>query len=302
MALVDWMRLLVLATLWGGSYLFIEIALVSASPMTIVVARILIAAVCLIAYCAATGIRIPLTRAMIVAFVVMGIFNNVLPFNLIAWGQTRITGGVASIFNATTPLFTVIVAHLWPGGERATPARVAGVLIGFAGVAVLIGFGSFADLGNELPGQAAMLLAAFSYALSALYGRRLTGVRPMAAAAGMLTASGIMMMPVALAFGVPSEPLPSRAALLAIAALAVLSSALAYGIFFRLIATIGSNVMLVTFVMPVVSLTLGAVILGELVEPRHMAGLALIFCGLALVDGRILTLFRRNDGAPPGPR
>ncbi|NND50738.1 MAG: EamA family transporter, partial [Rhizobiales bacterium] len=172
MALIDWMRLLALAALWGCSYLFIEIALVSASPITIVFCRIVIAAACLVAYCAVIGVRIQLTGALIASFFVMGILNNVVPFNLIAWGQTHITGGVASIFNATTPLFTVIVAHLWPGGERATPARIAGVIIGFVGVLVLIGLGDLGDVSRELPGQAAMLLAAVSYAFSALYGRR----------------------------------------------------------------------------------------------------------------------------------
>jgi len=294
MALVDWMRLIVLASLWGCSYLFIEIALESASPMTIVLSRILIAAACLVGYCAATGQRVRLTGALVVSFFVMGIVNNVVPFNLIAWGQTHITGGVASIFNATTPLFTVMVAHLWPGGERATPARVAGVVVGLAGVMVLIGFGAFSRIGDELPGQIAMLLAAFSYAISALWGRRLVRVPPMVAAAGMLSASSLMMLPVSFILHAPFDPVPTVGGFAAIAALSVLSSAIAYIVFFRLIATIGSNVMLVTFIMPVIALTTGALILGEQIEPRHLAGLGLIFVGLALVDGRALTLFGRR--------
>ena len=292
MALIDWTRLVALAALWGCSYLFIEIALVSASPVTIVFCRIVIAAACLVGYCAFTGIRTQLTGALVVSFFVMGILNNVVPFNLIAWGQTHITGGVASIFNATTPLFTVIVAHLWPGGERATPARIAGVVVGFVGVVVLIGFGNLGDIGRELPGQAAMLLAAISYALSALYGRRLANVPPMVAAAGMLTASSLMMLPITFVLHTPFEPMPTMGSFAAIIGLAVASSAIAYIIFFRLIGTIGSNVMLVTFIMPVIALASGAAILGEVVELRHLGGLALIFCGLALVDGRVVTLLR----------
>lgn len=299
MALIDWMRLLALAALWGCSYLFIEIALESASPITIVFCRIVIAAACLVGYCAVIGVRTPLTGALVVSFFVMGILNNVVPFNLIAWGQTHITGGVASIFNATTPLFTVIVAHLWPGGERATPARIAGVVIGFIGVLVLIGLGNFADISRELPGQTAMLLAAFSYALSALYGRRLAKVPPMVAAAGMLTASSLMMLPIAFMFHTPFEPMPTIGGFAAIAGLAVLSSAIAYIIFFRLIGTIGSNVMLVTFIMPVIALATGAVILGEVIELRHLGGLLLIFCGLALVDGRVLRLLPFGQESKP---
>lgn len=296
MRLVDWIRLIVLSVLWGGSFLFIEIALESAGPMTIVLARVSLAAACLVVYCRAAGIAVPLTGPILVAFLVMGLLNNVIPFNLIAWGQTRITGGVASILNATTPLFTVIVAHLWPGGERATPARIAGVVIGLAGVAVLIGLGNLEAIGGEVAGQVAILMAALSYALSALYGRRLTGVPPIVAAAGMLTASSIVLVPIAFLTGTPFDPMPSGEALAAIAGLAVLSSALAYGIFFRLIATIGSNVMLVTFLIPVTAIGLGVAILGEPIEARHLAGLALIFCGLALVDGRILRLIGRSTG------
>ena len=295
MALIDWMRLLALAALWGCSYLFIEIALVSASPITIVFCRIVIAAACLVAYCAVIGVRIQLTGALIASFFVMGILNNVVPFNLIAWGQTHITGGVASIFNATTPLFTVIVAHLWPGGERATPARIAGVIIGFVGVLVLIGLGDLGDISRELPGQAAMLLAAVSYAFSALYGRRLASVPPMVAAAGMLTASSLMMLPITFILHTPFEPMPTLGAFASIVGLAVASSAIAYIIFFRLIGTIGSNVMLVTFIMPVIALASGAVLLGEVIEMRHLGGLLLIFCGLALVDGRVLTLLRSAE-------
>jgi len=294
MSLTDWTRLIVLSLLWGGSYLFIEIALVSASPMSIVLGRIVLAALALVAWCRATGVQVTLTGPLILSFLVMGLLNNVIPFNLIAFGQTRITGGVASILNATTPLFTVVVAHLWPGGERATPARIAGVVIGFLGVAVLIGLGNLGELGSEIAGQAAILGAGLSYAFSALYGRRLTSVPPLAAAAGMLTASSLVLTPIVLVVERPFSPLPGPGAMAAIGGLAILSSALAYGIFFRLIASIGSNVMLVTFLMPVSAITAGVVLLGETVEPRHLGGLALIFAGLALVDGRVLRLLRRH--------
>lgn len=268
--------------------------------MTIVLGRISLAAVCLLAYCRATGIKIPMTKPVLIAFLVMGLLNNVIPFNLIAWGQTWITGGSASILNATTPLFTVIVAHLWAGGERATPARIGGVIVGFTGVAILIGLGNPADIalddiGREYPGQIAMLLAALAYALSALYGRRLAPIPPLAAAAGMLTASSLVLAPIAFTVGTPFDPMPSGQGLAAIVGLAILSSAIAYGIFFRLIATIGSNVMLVTFLIPVSAITLGVIILGEEIHTRHFIGLGLIFCGLALVDGRVLTLLRHSD-------
>lgn len=301
MRFIDWMRLVALSVLWGGSFLFNEIALESASPMTVVLLRVTIAAAALVAYCFASGIRVELTIPLLVGFAVMGLINNVIPFNLIAWGQTQITGGVASILNATTPLFTVIVAHFWSRGEHATPARIAGVIVGFLGVAVLIGIGNLTDLGYQVLGQLAVLGGAFSYALSAIWGRRLTTVPPFAAAAGMLTASTIMFWPVAMAFDAPLDPLPSIAGIGAILGLALLSTAFAYGIFYRLIADIGSNVMLVTFLLPVSAITLGVVFLGEVVEARHIAGMALIFGGLALVDGRLVTRLRRTPPrAGPG--
>ncbi len=292
MAAIDWARLLVLAALWGCSYLFVEVSLVSASPMTIVLWRTAVAGLCLVGYCVLTGVSVYLSRSLVLTFFVMGILNNVIPFNLIAWGQTHITGGVASILNATTPLFTVIVAHLWPGGERATPARISGVLIGFFGVAILIGLGQSADFISELPGQVAMLLAALFYGLSALYGRKLANVPPAFAAAGMLTASALLMAPIAFVFDTPFTPTPTLLSFGAMTALAVFSSAVAYIIFYRLIGTIGSNVMLVTFLMPVMALILGALLLDETIETHHLGGLALICIGLVLVDGRATRMWR----------
>ncbi len=217
-------------------------------------------------------------------FLILGFIHNALPFSLIALGQTRITSSVTAILIATTPLFTVLVAHLWARAETATPAKMAGVLVGLAGVAVLVGNDATDGMGGDLWGQTAVLAAALAYAAGAVYARRFRDLPAEQISIGMLAAATLFMAPLAFTLESPLAPMPGWQVLAALAVLALACTALAYILYFRTLASAGAtNVMLVTFVQPAV-----AIFLGEPLEANHVAGLALILAGLALVDGRVL--------------
>lgn len=290
MALRVWLWLLSLSVLWGGSFFFAKVALGELGPFTVVFARVALAAT-------AFALIVPLRRAAPWrAYFVMGLLNNALPFSLIFWGQTEIASGLASILNATTPLFTLIVAHFLTDDEKIGRTKVAALLAGFAGVVVLVGPETLAR-SSGLWGQLACLGAALSYAFAGVYGRRFQrmGVAPVEAAAGQVTASAMLILPIMLIVDQPwtMPALPSATVWLALAGLALLSTALAYVLYFRILATAGAtNLLLVTFLIPVTAILLGVLVLGERLEPRHVAGMALIGLGLAVMDGRVARLLR----------
>jgi drug/metabolite transporter (DMT)-like permease len=288
----DWVMVIALSVLWGGSFLFVGVAVREIPPVLLVTARVVLAALALHAVLRATGTPFPSHRAAWVAFFGMGLLNNAIPFTLIAWGQAHIASGLASILNATTPLFTVIVAHWLTRDERMRGRRLAGVIVGFLGVAVMVGGAALRELAVDLAAQLAVLAAAFSYALAGVFGRRFRaiGIPPLATAAGQVSASSLLLVPVALAVAPPwSVPVPGAPALLALVALALLSTALAYILFFRVLASAGAtNVAIVTFLIPVSAILFGTLLLGERLEPKHLAGMALIGLGLAVLDGRPL--------------
>ena len=293
----EWAMLLALSVLWGGSFLFVGVAVKELPPLTLVTLRVSLAAVTLLAVLRIGGIALPHEPRIWAALLVMSLLNNVVPFTLIAWGQSHIASGVASIFNATTPLFGVLVAHLWTSDEKATPSRLAGVVVGFAGVTVMMGGAALRTAGVDLLAQSAILIASLCYAVSGVFGRRFTamGVAPLATAAGMLTLSSLLLLPVALVVDRPwTLPAPSTAAILSVAALAVVSTAFAYLLYFRILAVAGAtNLMLVTFLIPISAIVLGASVLGERLESKHFVGMALIGLGLAAIDGRLLAAMRR---------
>ena len=291
----DWLLLLVLSVLWGGSFFFVEVALAELGPLTVVTGRVALAAAALIGMVYLGGGRMPLAPRLWGAFLVMGALNNLIPFSLIAWGQVHIDSGLASILNATTPLFTVVLAHFLTAEERLTPSRLAGVLLGLSGVAVLIGPEALAGLGLAGLGQVAVLAAALSYAFAGIFGRRFKGLSPAVAAAGMLSATTVMILPMALVVERPWGLSPSGTTWGAMLGLALLSTAVAYQIYFRILASAGAtNLLLVTFLIPVSALLLGVLVLGERPQWTAFAGMALIFGGLAAVDGRLLARLRRQ--------
>jgi len=294
----DWALLGLLSVIWGGSFLFVGVAVRELPPLIIVALRVLLAAFALQVALRAMGMRLPRERQAWAAFVGMGILNNVIPFTLIVWGQSHIASGLASILNATTPLFTVIVAHHFTRDERLTGLRLGGVIVGFVGVAVMIGSAVLTSLNAHVLAQLAVLGAALSYGFSGVFGRRFKtlGIPPLVAAAGQVTASSCILLPVSLVVDRPwTLPMPSMGAVLSILALAFVSTAFAYLIFFRLLARAGAtNVGLVTFLIPVSAILLGVLILGESLEWRHMAGMVLIAGGLMLIDGRPVAALGRS--------
>jgi len=287
----DWLLLWTLSLLWGGSFLFNELALAGLPPLTVVWGRVGLAALILWIVVRLKGAALP-PRALWPALLVMGLLNNAIPFTLFVLAQGQITGALASVLNAMTPLFTVLVAHFATSDEKLTPARGLGVALGFGGVLAMFAGGGMT--GTQLA-LLACLGAAFSYALASVWGRRFraAGLPPLATAFGQLTASSVLMLPIWLVVDRPwALDWPGWEPVLAVVALASLSSALAYLIFFRILAEAGATaVSLVTFLIPISAAALGWLVLGERLETRHLVGLALILAGLAVIDGR---LFRRR--------
>ena len=283
----DWLLLLVLSVLWGGVFFFVEVAVTNIPPLSLVAWRVGLAALALWAVVRARGLRGPRAWRPLL---VMGLLNSALPFSLIFWSQTRIDGGLASILNATTPLFTALLAHVLTTDERLTPGRLAGVLLGMGGVAIMVGPEALAGLGGDLLPKLACLLAAVSYAIAGIYGRRFKGEPPLVTAAGQFTMSALVMLPVALVVDRPwAHPMPGPAALAALAGLAILGTALAFTIYFRVLASAGAtNVLLVTLLVPVSANLLGTLLLGERLEGREVAGMAGIALGLAAIDSRLV--------------
>jgi len=284
----QWGLLGLLALLWGGAFFFGKVALAELPPSTVVVVRFGVAALAMLLVVRMTGRRMPRSRTIWTGFVVLGALNNFIPFSLIALGQVHITSGLASILNATTPLFTALVAHAC-GQERLNAHRVAGVLLGLAGVALLIGPGALQHLGAATWGELAIVGAAVSYAFAGTYGRRFRAMPAVVPVAGMLTTAALMALPVAVALDRPWTARPGATTVAALMGLALLSTALGFLIYFRLLSTAGAtNVMLVTLLMPVIALLLGSLILHERIAVGALGGMALIACGLVAIDGRLL--------------
>ena len=283
--------LIALSMLWGGSYFFVEIALIEWSPLLIVGVRVTVATLVIWAVVLAAKWPIPRSGAAWGAFLVMALVNNVLPFLLIVWGQKEVASGFAAILNASTPMFTVIVAGAFLKDEQMTATKMAGAIVGFAGVAILIGPDATTGLDASLLAQLAILAAALSYAVAGVYARRFPtmNINPIVAAAGQLLMSSLVMTLLILTFDVPAQLLTSSTKVwAAVGGMAVLSTALAYILYFRLIARAGAtNALLVTLLIPVTAILLGSVFLGERLYALHFAGMVVIGIGLLVIDGRI---------------
>ena len=286
----EWGLLVILGILWGGSFFFQKVALAALPPFTVLLARVGLAAAALWVAARAAGYRLPPPGRPWAPFVVMAILNNVIPFSLILWGQTRIASGLAAILNACAPLFTAVLAHFLTRDERLTRRRAAGVLLGLGGVVLMIGPDSLGGLGRDVLAQLGVLAAGVSYACAGIFGRRFAGTPPLVTATGQVTASTLLILPVALLVDRPwtLSPPPTRV-WAAILGLAIISTALGYVVYFRVLAAAGAtNLLLVTLLMPAIALVLGTLVLGERLAPRHLGGMALIAAGLAVIDGRVL--------------
>lgn len=288
MGVADWFMLAALSLVWGGSFFFFELALRELPPFTIVLGRVGIAAGVLLAIVRASGRRMPVDRRSLGGFLILGAISNAIPFSLIVWGQTQIASGLASIFNAMTPIFTVIVAHLF-FSDRMTPSRIIAAILGFTGVAVLIGPDIIEKLDPYNLGQLAVLGAACSYGFATNYGKRFGGNTPIVNATGMLCGATVILLPVTLVVDQPWTLSPGPLGWATLLGLSLLCTAFAYLLYFRLLASAGpTNLSLVTFLVPASAIGLGTLFLGESLAPTAFAGLALIFAGLAIMDGRLL--------------
>ena len=292
MGFKEWGLIIILSILWGGSFFFVGVAVKEVPPLTIVFCRVALASIILLVIVHLKGHKMPSSLSLWGAFFIMGALNNLIPFSLIVWGQTHIESGLASILNATTPIFSVVLAHLLTREERLTTNRVSGVLIGWIGVTVLIGIESLKGFGIEVIGQIAVLGAACSYACAAIYGRRFKDLSPLVVATGMLCSSTIMMTPLALIIDQPWNLSPSVMTLMALFGLAAISTSLAYIIYFRVLATSGpTNILLVTFLIPLSAILLGVTVLGERLGWNAFVGMGMIFIGLIAIDGRLIKRF-----------
>jgi len=294
----EWGMLIALSVLWGGSFFFNGLAVKELPPLTIVVCRVALAAVTLVMAMRIMGQKMPTARPVWVAFFAMGLLNNVVPFTLIVWGQVHVASGVASILNATTPLFTVLVAHGLTRDEKMTAPRFIGVILGIIGVALMIGEDAVRALGVNVVAQFAILGAALSYAFAGVYGRRFRalGVTPIGTATGQVIASSVILIPIMAFVDQPwMLPFPSVSVVGALVAIATLSTALAYILYFRILATAGAtNLLLVTFLVPVSAIMLGVLVLGEVMLWDHVIGMAFIGLGLAAIDGRLWKMIAKR--------
>ncbi|MCZ6503132.1 MAG: DMT family transporter [Gammaproteobacteria bacterium] len=292
----EWLMLLVLSVLWGGSFFFIEIAVTSLPVFTIVSLRVALAALALWAFALAKGLSPPRSLHIWLSFLVMGLLNNAIPFSLIVWGQTEISSGLASILNGTTPLFTFFIAGLLLHDEPITLKKASGVAVGFFGVVVIVGPGLLDEIGILNLAQLAALGGALSYAFAGVYGRRfsLMGIDPVIIAAGQVTMSSMVLIPISLMVDAPVEySIVGFSTWAAIGGLAVLSTAIAYVLYFRILASVGAtNLLLVTFLIPVTAIFLGITVLGETLQISEIVGMGFIAIGLLTIDGR---LFTRNE-------
>ncbi len=289
-----WLLLILLSVLWGGSFFFSSAALRELPPLTVVLARVVLGAAFLLPFLKRLGGALPTTLAGWKPFFVMGMLNNVIPFSLLVSGQAFIGGGLASVLNATTPLFTVLVLAGF-GDERLNGRRVAGVIIGLAGVIVLRGPG-IAQSDNQTIGMLLCLGGAISYGFSGLWGRRhLNGVPPITSATCQLICSTLVMTLITGVVDRPWQlPMPGLATWASLIGLATLATSLAYIVFFSILARAGAtNVMLVTLLIPVTAILLGVLILGEPLTVQEILGALIIAASLLVIDGRVMNWVRR---------
>ena len=297
---IAWGLLGLLALIWGASFMSTRAALAEVGALTTVAFRVGGGAALLWVFVAATRLPVPKDARTLAALLGMGILNNAIPFSLIAWGQQHIASGLAGILNSATALFTVLLVPLFFADERLTLRKLLGVIFGFGGVAVIIGVTNLALLNPRSLGQIAILGAAVSYALSAIFGRKyLKGIRPEVSSAGMLSAAALIMIPAALLHdGMPALAYGPRT-WAALAYLAFLASALAYILYYLVLSHAGAgNLSLVTLMIPPIAVFLGALVYGEALPAQAFAGLAFLAAGLVIIDGRLgrLAFARRHPG------
>lgn len=286
-----WLELMALALIWGGSFLAIATALDQIGPLWVIAHRTGWAALILLVVLHLSGGRLPAAPGLLLACLVMGVLNNVIPFGLQAFAQLHVASGLVAILNATTAFFGVLLAAAVFADERLTRNRIIGVLLGMFGVALAIGLTALQSLDLRSLAQWAVIGSTLSYACAAIWARRfLTGLRPVQAATGMLCGSALVSIPMAWAVEGPPVLALAPATWAGIAYFAVAATALAYLLYYRVLAMAGSgNLMLVTLLVPPVAIALGVWFRDEVFATADLAGFALIALGMVVLDGRVVT-------------
>jgi drug/metabolite transporter (DMT)-like permease len=285
-----WLLLVALVAMWGSSFMFTKIAVSALPPETVVAGRLAIAGAGLTALLFALGKALPGGRRLWLFFLAMAVLGNALPFWLISWGQQRIDSGLAGILMAIMPLTTLVLAHFFVAGERLSPIRLAGFVLGFIGIVVLVGPDALLELevgGTALLSELAVLSGAVCYAINTIVARRRPDSNPLVAGAGVMLLASVIMVPLALAGGPPAISEIPGAAALAVAVLGIVSTALATVVYFKLVSAAGPTFLsLINYLIPLWAVVVGMVFLGETPEWRALGALALILSGIALSEAR----------------
>jgi len=288
----DWLRLITLSAVWGSVFLFVTLAVRSIPEFTLVFLRLALAAAGFWLFIVATGRRMPRNRKLWGEFLISGLITNAIPFSLITWEQTQVEGGIASVLNAMTPCFVVVLAHFLTKDEKVSVRKAVGVLVGFLGAYVLMSPDIQGGVSMRGLGQIAGLVASLAHAVAGIYGKRFRDLSPIVAATGTLTCAALWLLPVALIIDRPWSMRPDPVALGAVAALALLTVA-AYLLYYRILPSAGAtNLMLATLLSPVFAHILGAVFVGESIYVTSVVGMFIIVIGMLIMDGRVLQRLR----------
>jgi drug/metabolite transporter (DMT)-like permease len=290
----EWAMLILLSIVWGGSFFFYAIAIKGLPTFTIVFLRVCLGSIGLWLCAWAMGL-LPLRHPGLWRnFLIMGLINNAIPFSLIVWGQREVASGLAAILNATTPFFTVLAANMLTADEKLSWNRLLGAMLGLSGVAAMMGADILGAQGSSPLAQLAVIAASVSYGFASVFGRRFSTIPSLITAAGQTAGSSAILLPVMLIIDTPWRlASPSFDVWLAIAGLAILCTSLAYVLYFTILKRAGAtNIVLVTFLVPVSAILLGIAFLGETLDIHHVIGMATIAIGLALIDGRVLTFLK----------
>ncbi|MEO0635699.1 MAG: DMT family transporter [Pseudomonadota bacterium] len=287
--LLYWLMILALGGVWGGAFFFTKVAVAEIAPLTLVLFRVGFAAIILWLIVAVARKAVGFDRQSMVRWLMMGLLANALPFALLFYGQREIGAGLASIINASTVLWTAVFAQIFLPDEKLTSLKSVGIAAGFIGIIVMIGPAALEGLGASVIAQLLVVATAISYGFAAIYSRRFAKTDPMVTAAGQLTGATLLIAPVALLVDNPLQmAMPSAATIWSIVGLVVISTALAYVLFFAVVAKVGAvNVSLCTFIVPIVALLLGKLFLSETLIWNQWLGMAMIMFGLLAIDGRV---------------
>ncbi len=273
--------LLALATCWGASYTFIRIGVATIPPITLIAARTLIAGLVLLAIIRWRGLRLPRGAATWRRFLIQSYLNSAVPFTLIAWAEQTVDAGLATILNSTTPIFAFLIAAFLLRSEPPTGRKLFGVMAGMAGICLIIGLDALHGMGRQLLPQLAVVAASICYGCAALIGRSFKGLDPMMPAAGSLLCGAALLIPAGLVFEHPWQIVPSVASVLALLGLSVVSTALAFSIYFRLIQTLGPvGTTAQAYLRVPIGVGIGVAFLGEPLSPTAAIGLVCVVAGV----------------------